>query len=263
MGLISLINKGMDKIRAAPTVIKLAVFGGYAYVMSVACIGKNYFGGIMGPVEEKEGITFGVMGRYPSTVFSGDNVRFWVNDAKSSEGKVTGDLYLNDVNKGTMTNIGNTDDLEKFITIITPKHYEFFARLTDSINTKDTGKMKFGVYMNEQQSDAGLLSDIAARTNSSSTTQYDILAHGGTNVVMNLNGTLYTNDIWIRIRDPPPGGARDHIIDIQGSENDTYNAAKKADANAAGFGYAHIGKVKTQSDINTAVQQIKNNSWPW
>ena len=259
----------MDKIRAAPTVIKLAVFGGYAYVMSVACTGKNYFGGIMGPGTDNPTI-FDSLSVPTGDKYTGDNPTVTLKNPQDPDGTVTANLYVKAPGSGNFANIGamaaNGNDLEKVINLTKGGTYKVYAEMSDGINTTKTAEIGIIAYLKNSEAIQAVVDAInEIGVNASTTNRGEIKA-------MNYPEINYANsgvdgevriDIYCR---GPPFFRGIYLIDVQGNPTDIDTLTKKPVLNALTgsdqAGYLFITKITNKNHAKQQVLQEKNETTP-
>ncbi len=142
--------------------------------------------------------------------------------------------------------------------------FKFRYKERDIFQFVDIPEETVPVNMNEQQSDDVLYNKCFSLKVSSATATNGQIIDVQKNLNHGFGGTMYNNDVEITVRDSTVGGnIRDYVIDVQGSESDTYNSTKEADAKASAISYKHLSKDYTlsNSDLENKIQELNDAGW--
>jgi len=139
--------------------------------------------------------------------------------------------------------------------------YQLQSRTTCGDRQTESNIVDVDYHMDEPQSDAALNAIITPLVKPGSTTDGDIIA-AGFNQNLGMNGNIYNNDVVLTVYDAGSGLGRTYLLDIQGSESDSFNSQKKADADIVGDSYQNAGNFDSLSELENTVNNLQSQKWP-
>jgi hypothetical protein len=158
-----------------------------------------------------------------------------------------------------------------------PGDYKAKFKTTCGLTSKESDEETIPVYMNESQSDSALEEAVQEMGIANMAHDQYYFQSGGDpttiseNEIMSEWGPNFVDigeefDIMLgmkcdRARGPPTYEGL-YYIDIKGSNNETFNQAKKDKVNGNYNGYLFLDPVKSVDDIKTRLQEEKDDSWP-